>query len=300
MGTIEAYGSNIINSKGEGYTEITWNDWNALTPAEQAAIPRAVITNVPGASGSIPVELIKTLWTNPTPTAAFPAQDITLASDDYDIAIWIYRVSTNDANHIWTAVEKGKSVVMNAVAPSSSYISCELSRAAIYNNDTSYGIRICALGTIKDSSQSYNTSASHIIPVAVYGIKKSISLDITALVASVSTNASKCMMSDGVTSVENKLTANNYDNAGTFQLPTDGSIVTFNSDGYVVLNAPYGSDNLIYVKLYGRTGAGSIDVHCQGTSNYTDSNSVFVRKGMRASIPTVTGTAKAAFVPLIV
>ena len=79
--------------------EMTWAAWSALTPEQQAAIPKALITDVPDASGSIPVELIKTLWINSSPTSSFAAQTVTLASDDYDFLLISYRETTGSTNY---------------------------------------------------------------------------------------------------------------------------------------------------------------------------------------------------------
>lgn len=102
-----------------------------------------------------------------------------------------------------------------------------------------------------------------------------------------------------ISQLNDRVSANEYDTGASFTIPTDGSIVTFPSDGYVSLFAQYGTGNLVYVKIYGTTGTGSLEVHCQGNSTFTDATAVFVRRGMRANIPTITGTARADFVPLV-
>jgi hypothetical protein len=55
----------------------------------------------------------------------------------------------------------------------------------------------------------YNTSSADntlCIPIAIYGIKQKINISLSAIAMDVSTSASKCMLSDGETSVEDALT----------------------------------------------------------------------------------------------
>ena len=72
-------------------TEMTWTAWSALTAEEQAAIPKALITDVPDVSGTISSNLLTKLWENPDPTSEFGAYDINLSSSDYDFLIVIFK-----------------------------------------------------------------------------------------------------------------------------------------------------------------------------------------------------------------
>lgn len=202
MGTIEAYGTNIINSKGEGYTQITWDEWNALTPAEQAAIPKAVITNVPGVNGKVSTEFLKTLWVNPSPNSAFAAQNITLASDDYDYLLVSSKCHFGASIIVSFIAPKGHDILTYYVSTSSGTALNDFERLLTHTSDTNFSVAECAY---QPSGSARSTNNDYMIPLAIYGFKKNIEFDLTAVVASVSTDASKCMLSDG-TSIEDAIT----------------------------------------------------------------------------------------------
>ena len=217
MGTIEAYGTNIINSKGESYTEITWDEWNALSRSQQQAIPRAMIKDVPGVNGTVSAELLKTLWVNTSPTAAFAAQNITLSSDDYDLLIWVFRFASTVSNDVSAISVKGDGLTVDTTQTSGSGV-YNVCRSITRSSDASFAV---SAGTIQFAGQTQSTDNARLVPLVVYGLKKSISFDISALISNVSTDASKCMLSDSETSVENALTATNISSSVSF-----GSTVT--------------------------------------------------------------------------
>ena len=179
-----------------GTQVIEWDDWLNMTKAEKEAIPEAKIINAPGVDdNSGHVNVFKKLWENPTPTANFAAQNITLASDDYDFLLWIFRFATTVPRDISITSKKGDgfTATLSGVGGSGIY---NIYRDAVYNSDTSISVYNC---TIQFAGQTGSQDNARIVPIAVYGLKKSI--DVTAIISDASTDASKCMLSDGVTSV---------------------------------------------------------------------------------------------------
>ena len=78
-----------------------------MTPAQRDAIPKALITDVPGCDISIRADLLTTLWTNPNPSeTSFSAQNISLSSSDYDLLLCIH-------SHGSTIVNKGDLIFLN-------------------------------------------------------------------------------------------------------------------------------------------------------------------------------------------
>lgn len=134
--------------------------------------------------------LYKKLWENPNPTSAFAAQTITLLSDDYDFLMVVYETSLNGTTDVNIST-KGNSIQL-----SSSGATAPIYRIMDYVSVTSYSVGASYYGGTE--SDIYN------VPLVIYGFKKDV--DISSVIASVSTEASKCMMSDGVTNVEDKFT----------------------------------------------------------------------------------------------
>lgn len=175
-------------------TEITFTQWNNMTPEQQAAIPKAIITEVPSVDGGIQADLMTKLWENPNPTASFAAQDIDLSSDDYD---FLYINTSNGSSMI---VEKGQNIRLNeaATTTSSSYINVDFRRLT-YTNDKKYA----AEDAYRQASNAQRTVNNAIcIPLAIYGIKKTINLEFSAIASNVGTLASNCIADDEVTSMQ--------------------------------------------------------------------------------------------------
>ena len=182
-------------------TLVTWEAWNAMTPEQRAAIPKAQITNVPGANGTISAEILKELWVNPSPASSFASQNITLASDDYDFLLALYYVSTSDVRICSVIAPKGESLLLGAPATGAGG-SISLNRTCAYSSATVFSMGNATRATGTTAGSSDNTLC---IPVAIYGFKKTLSLDFSAIASDVSTLASKCMLSDGETSVADVL-----------------------------------------------------------------------------------------------
>lgn len=173
------------------------------------------------------LHLYSKLWENPSPSSAFSAQTITLASSDYDFLCIFYR---SDDIYNSTTIPKGHSATLNDSFAISSNLVARV-RYLNRSSDTAYAVTDCT----RVSYGSSTTQNDTVIPIAIYGFKKSV--DINAIVSSVSTDADKCIMSDGVTSVEQAI--------GELQKPTFSVMVT--ADGVKtyeqLLNELYGLIN---------------------------------------------------------
>lgn len=149
------------------------------------------------ASGeSVHANMLTKLWENPNPSASFGAQTITLASDDYDFLLVMYRQTSGRlASMIFP---KGINFRLFTSTVGSGATTRE--RDINYVSDTQLSVQSAyqCVGT-----SAYTTDNSLLVPDAVYGFKKS--LDITAIVSNVSTDATKCILSDNVTNVDDAI-----------------------------------------------------------------------------------------------
>lgn len=141
--------------------------------------------------GGLPIasENLKLLWENPSPTATFAPQTITLVSDDYDFLLVLYRYVSSSGEQLSKIFVKGSATRLDVSVPVSA-------GSRVYNrnigavSNTTLSVDECGYAT---GTTGYATDNDFCIPAAIYGIyKKSIA----------NTEASKCMLSDGVTSVE--------------------------------------------------------------------------------------------------
>ena len=101
------------------------------------------------------------LWENPSPTASFVAQQITLASDDYDF--WEAECAVGyGANPLVCTfkAEKGQNLYANVAIGNGNQVR---SRSFNYVNDTKISVE----------TAYYNGTASdnYVIPLKIYGIK---------------------------------------------------------------------------------------------------------------------------------
>ena len=148
-----------------------------------------------GEGEAVHANVLTKLWENPNPYSVFAAQPITLASDDYDFLLVDVKYAYNSSNIVNTLIlAKGYSGLIG-FGDIIGGISKNEYRLLTRSSDTSY--------SFTDAYVESTVSNNYLIPLAIYGFKKS--LDITAIVSEVSTDASKCMLSDGVTSVEDAL-----------------------------------------------------------------------------------------------
>lgn len=184
---------------------VDWDDWRQMTDQEKEAIPEAMIENAPGIDGLLSATLMTKLWENPDPTSAFAAQNITLSSDDYDFLLFLSKNYYGGAEYdLNTIVRKGTdAMVYYANAQNNGILVAR--RYIARTNDTVYSAQDAY--TEQGSATSPTLNNQFIIPIAIYGIKQTINLEFSAIASDVSTSADKCMLSDEVTSVEDKLSA---------------------------------------------------------------------------------------------
>ena len=271
--------TNGVTIVDDSPTEIDWEDWIELTPAQQAAIPKALITNVPGATGTISADLMTKLWENADPTLDFTEQDISLNSADYDFILVLFAHQSGNRMES-VIISKGQNSLLNS--------SQNRTRDFNYTDATHYHVGVGRL----DGS----TNNSMCIPVAIYGIKKTLTLTFSAIASDVSTSASKCMLSDGVTSVEDVVEANDFSNPTNLFNYSSSNKYTFPSDGYVVVYASTDTTTIAKVSAVIGCAANSYIITLEAMSiarasgNFT--NSMFVRKGM-TGYATATGNAAA-------
>lgn len=189
---------------------ITWDEWSQLTEQE-AEGKDYYITGEPYVSGKINTEVFTKLWENPNPSSDFATQTVNLSSSDYDFLLWDV-IHKKDNFHLTFLIPKGTSAVFNLTANGTNN-SITRQRNANYTNATAY---LIDNGYVQNSNSSRAQDNTVLIPNRVYGIKQSAEFDLTALVADVSTDASKCMVDEN-TSVADKL-AESY----ILTIPTSG------------------------------------------------------------------------------
>jgi len=175
-------------TKVQNFVDIDWDDWQEVDDNDDTYYR---VTDAPLVDGNVEVDLMKKLWENPSPTASFVGQNITLANDDYDFLL----VICSSAGGF--TCKKGDSLVLT-YATSGSGSPVNYLRTFTRNSDTSY-----AFGDAKKNNQTVENTV--LIPIATYGIKQKVSISLSAIISNVSTSASKCMLSDGETSVEDAL-----------------------------------------------------------------------------------------------
>ena len=171
----------------QNFVDIDWDDWQEVDDNDDTYYR---VTDAPLVDGNVEVDLMKKLWENTAPTASFNAQNITLASDDYDFLLAVgYHDISSTVRQVDSIIEKGKNGFLELGSQ-------DYSRTITYTSD-----KVLSIGT----GYAGNTANNNIcVPIAIYGIKQKVSISLSAIISNVSTSASKCMLSDGETSVEDK------------------------------------------------------------------------------------------------
>lgn len=175
---------------------VEWSTWITKSAAEKQG-HHWKITNAPYVDGTIDADLLTKLWENPNPNASFAAQDINFSSSDYDFLL----VDWGDTqyHHFSTIVPRtGNMILSYTVTTSSQHITVN-SRELQYSNGSKY---VAFDGYSQNSDGTKVIGNILCIPKAIYGIKKTVKVKIAAIAGDVSTSADKCMLSDGVTSVQ--------------------------------------------------------------------------------------------------
>lgn len=111
---------------------------------------------------------LKTLWTNPSPTASFAAQNVALSSSDYDLLLFVHRAnngSTAPCNSL--VVPKGQNGNFATSGTSASGVIAN-DRRITYTDDThiAYADNYYCL-----SHNAASVSNTRNIPYKIYGIK---------------------------------------------------------------------------------------------------------------------------------
>ncbi len=176
-----------IADKCGPYTEISYEDWLQLTPYQQEH-GRWDVTGVPGADGTISIDLMTKLWENPSPTANFAAQNVTLSSDDYDLLLVsaIYAVGSHS---------------VPAAIGTEGYINL-----ATYTGGVQEVLRAFeSNGNIVTFSRALVNGAennAYCIPITIYGIKLHHTVEIKTIAPTVSTLAENCVFDPTGTDLE--------------------------------------------------------------------------------------------------
>ncbi len=186
-GDMETLVTEIVDKCGP-YTEITYEEWLQLTPYQKEH-GRWDVTGVPGADGTISIDLMTKLWENPSPSVTFASQDITLSSDDYDLLL------------VLATINKSSLDLCPAVIGNWGYFSfCDYDSAAV-----SIYRRIRANGATANFSNAYKNGAvdnNYCIPYQIYGIKLHHTLEIKAIAPTVSTLAKNSVFDPTGTDLE--------------------------------------------------------------------------------------------------
>lgn len=257
------------------YTEISYANWLLLSQQEKEN-GRWDVTDVPGVEGTISFDLMTKLWENPNPSAAFAAQNVTLASDDYDLLLYLYEVSTTALDYVMSQLAiKSKNGTMLDFASGGTGGTQNWRRFAQRVSDTVVSFENCNVYIGTSSSGVFN---ERLIPYQIYGIKLQQTVEINAIAPDVSTLASKCMLSDGVTSVEDRLDANTLSSMTIIDGYTNNNRYQCPSDGYIRVNAR--ANSTIYV--YMASTSISSGIIMLGVTSAKEQNIIpcFVKKGL--------------------
>lgn len=197
-GDMETLVTELVDKCGP-YKEITYENWLQLTPYQQEH-GRWDVTGVPGADGTVSIDLMTKLWGNPNPTAAFASQYVILTSDDYDLLLFIYAPWNPSTSFQSLIVSKsiGSKWTLPLCAPS------ENGARAGWRNITLASSTSIFFG---DASDSIGTAASsinnyHLIPITIYGIKLHHTVEIKAIAPEVSTLAKNSVFDPTGTDLE--------------------------------------------------------------------------------------------------
>lgn len=170
---------NFNDDMTDDYIQIDWNEWENMSESERAQIKRGTVVNVPGLDAGIKVELFKLLWSNPNPTSAFAAQNITLASDEYDYLLWIVKTWSSNDTQISSIIMKGYNGCISTSLADSNKIIMVRRRDITYVDNRTYYVK--AGWTSNTVDNEFITDNNACVPLFVYGIKKSIDVTINTL-----------------------------------------------------------------------------------------------------------------------
>lgn len=151
-------------------------DWD---PSEVSAVNIDMeLSELKNTLSNLKVDLMTKLWENPNPTSSFAQQNIELSSSDYDMLLLIYNANVNSGNQrcLSNVTIKGKSVMLDIseyAGSSPNYIASNRIRYGTYIDNTHYSFTDC----IVTGNGTDNTLC---VPIAIYGIRTTISVRVTA------------------------------------------------------------------------------------------------------------------------
>lgn len=184
---------------------IEWDVWCAMSDQQKAAVKEAVIDNAPGVDGGLTANLLTKLWENPNPNSDFANQNITSSISgsilNYKFFILTYKKASNDSMLKSMIIPLGSS---NLEWEEASTSGVEIVKREVAFSATNGNVLIRNAVVYSSASQAA-VNNSKVIPLTIYGLKESINLKFSAIASDISTAADHCMMSDGVTSVEDLL-----------------------------------------------------------------------------------------------
>ena len=237
------------------------------------------ITTALTSAGSSTLHLFKKLWENPSPTSAFASQNITLSSDDYDFLLYVFKNDSSGSIVISSIGQKGTNALLTYTITTSS--GAQTARRQV-NYISAKGVNVDNGYVSSTGTTAHTQTNTACVPIYIYGFKKSV--DINAIVSSVSTSADKCMLDDGVTSAEEAInslatTTNTLtldvdisarDSSNPYYAPTDGYIWLRNTSGQTGRLVAYDSNVVIGgvqgdFSLYVKKGC---KITANGTSYY--------------------------------
>ena len=117
-------------------------------------------------AGALNSRGMKLLWENPSPTASFAGQNITLSSDNYDFLLWVYKEQASTSYYLSVMSPKGAGASFGLPDIGASGNSNRVRRAT-YVDNTHFTFGNGFVG----SSSTYTSDNSVMIPIAIYGIK---------------------------------------------------------------------------------------------------------------------------------
>ena len=146
-----------------------------------------------GSDGTVSFDLMTKLWENPDPTQAMAADtEININDTDYDLLAYVcFFSSSNNRVVPLLLTPKNKSAYVCYADSNNS------KQRRFDHSDGKVTIKAGYVGSTVDNNM--------IILYQIYGIKTKQTTKMDVLVTDISTSASKCMMSDGETSVEDAI-----------------------------------------------------------------------------------------------
>ena len=238
------------------------------------------IIGFPGGEATAKVKLMTKLWENPDPTQAMASDtEISINDTNYDLLAYICLLkSTNNKVIPVVITPKNKDAyVCYADAVNN------LQRRFDYTNGTI---------TAKTGYIGSTVDNTCIILYQIYGIK--LEQEIPVVAENVSTLAANCLLSDGETSVEDRIDEmekHSYGGASSLTIITSYTDI---ENPYIVPTDGYVRVTNGNVRLRSISQSESV-----GLISSSETASVFVRKGMPIYIVTSSsGTTSAYFIPL--